>query len=194
MKNWLALMIGVVCVATSPGIAKADEHTASSASSIGPEERAVYEAVLASWLGADRGRQLVSIELSAPPTVSDAEFKECAKGLNFSPGTQHEQGQKSLTGVHFNRNGIELIEQSHWSAHDPGQGIAKGQSVESAVTEGFSNSLISFSQISFSQDGQDALVRFSMACGSLCGSGSTMHLHKSGVRWEVIDRCEGWIS
>jgi len=155
---------------------------------------AVYETVLASWLGKEKGRHLVNEELSAAPSKSDPEFDECAKGLNFAPARQGVQGKKSLAGVQFKRNGIELIDGSKWKPADPGQAIAGGESVDAAVRAGFSHALISFSQIAFSRDGKDALVKFGMVCGGLCGSGSTIHLRKSASGWAILGRCGGWIS
>lgn len=151
----------------------------------------IYETVLASWLGKEKGRQLVDEELSAPPSKDDPEFSECTKGLNFS--TQVIQ-QKSLAGIQFKREGIELIDGSKWKPADPGQAIASGKSVDAAVKEGFAHSLISFSQVAFSSDGRDALVKIGMSCGSLCGSGSTIRLRKSGAEWTIISRCGNWVS
>ena len=190
VKSWLALAVGLVCVPP----AWAAGPPSSPAPSISPDEKAVYEAVLTSWLGAEQGPQFVNAELGPPPSPSDAEFTECAKGLDFPPNTPVQQGPKSLVGVQFNRSGIELIDGSRWSPVDPGRGIAEGKTVESAVKDGFAHSLMSFSQIVFNRTGRDAIVKFGMVCGSLCGSGSTLHLHKSGDRWVVLNRCGGWIS
>ena len=164
---------------------------ASSSPSINQEEQAVYETALSSWLGANEAPQLVNVELSAPPSASAPEFRQCAKGLRFSaPGI----AQTSLAGVAFKRRGITLIEGSRWSPVDPGQAIREGKSVEGAVEQGNSHSLISFSRIAFTRNGNDALVNMGMVCGMLCGSGSTLHLHKSSSRWTVVGRCGGWIS
>jgi hypothetical protein len=121
-------------------------------------------------------------------------MRACAKGVRFQVGAPGGQREKSLIGAKFRRSGIDLIDGSTWEGADPGIGIAQGQSVESVVSDGFSHSLISFSQIAFSADRKHALVEFGMVCGSLCGSGSTLHLQKSGPRWAVLNRCGGWIS
>jgi hypothetical protein len=155
---------------------------------------AVYQTVLASWLDREQGRQLVNERLSAPPSKDDPEFAECTKSLDFSVATKVDQGEKSLAGVDFKRAGIELIDGSEWKPADPEEGIAEGKTVDAAVREGFSKSLISFSQITFSRDGKDALVKFGMVCGGLCGSGSTIHLHKSATGWAVLGRCGTWVS
>jgi hypothetical protein len=194
MESWSALAIGLVSVATAACASPVSNHSPVTDSSISPNGMAVYDAVLASWLGREQSRQFGNEQLSAPPSKNDPEIIECTKGLNFSVAPQAVQVKKSLAGVRFKRNGIELIDGSQWKPADPGQGVANGKSVEAAVSEGFSKSLISFSQVAFSRDGEDALVKFGMVCGSLCGSGSTIHLHKSATGWAVLTRCGGWIS
>jgi hypothetical protein len=195
MKTLIAPSLGAVCIISGlAGAAFAQPSSSISVPSISSEEQAVYEAVIAYWLGKQPGRQLVSVKLGPPPTMSDPDFKECTKGLRMSATALAGQPSKSLASVHFVRTGIELIEPSRWSADDPGRGIAQGKSVEAAVKEGFSRSLISFSQIAFSENGKDALVKFRMVCGSLCGSGSTLRLHETGRRWAIVGRCENWIS
>jgi hypothetical protein len=153
-----------------------------------------YEAVLSSWLGKDHSRQLVNEQLSAAPLKEDPDLRECTKGFDFAAPSQRAVAGESLAGAQFKRKGIELVDGSKWKPADPEQGIANGKSVEAAVEEGFSKSMISFSQIAFSSNGDDALVKFGMECGGLCGSGSTMHLHKSASGWAVMSRCEEWIS
>jgi len=194
MKNWVALAIGLACASTTPGAASASEQPVRSASALSQDEQDIYDAVLASWLEGEKGRQLINETLSPPPSTSDPEVGECAKGLDFPAPGQDQQTSKSLVGVRFKRGGIELIDGSQWRANDPGQGIASGKPVDAAVNEGISHSLISFSQIDFSRDKTKALVRFSMVCGSLCGSGSTLLLRKTDRHWAVANRCGGWIS
>ena len=193
MKKRVTYAIGAVAFAAAT-CAFALFGQSSAASYSKTDEAAVYDAVLASWFGKDTSHQLVDEHLSEAPSSKDPEFKECAKGLDFatsSPGSAKEQ---TLEGVQLKTKGIELVDGSHWKPVDPGQSIANGKSVESAVSEGFSHSLMSFSQIAFSRDGKDALVKFGMTCGSLCGSGSTMRLNKKATGWVIVARCSDWIS
>lgn len=193
MKIWIASVVGISIGAAAICASVVFGHSSGSEPLVG-DEIAVYDAVLASWLGKEHRHQLVDQQLSAPPSSGDAEFKECTKGLDFPGASPAIQESKSLVSVQFKTNGIELVDGSNWRPADPGQGIAKGKSVESAVDDGFSHSLISFSQIAFSRSGRDALVKFGMACGSLCGSGSTIHLSKRAAKWAIVGRCGGWIS
>jgi hypothetical protein len=163
-------------------------------SPISGEEQEVYEAVLSSWLGKGQAQQLVNQRLNPPPSLSSAEIQTCAKGATFRPATTDGKGGKSLVGAKFGRSDIVLIDQADWKPADPAAGIARGLSVEAAVAEGFSHSLISFSEITFSTDHKDALVEFGSVCGRLCGSGSMLHLRKTALHWTVLNRCGEWIS
>lgn len=164
----------------------------ASAGTISQDEIAIYKAVLASWFDGKPERQLVDYHLEVPPSAGDSELQECTKGLRFARDARPDK--ESLVGVDFEGAAIDLIDGSKWNPNDPGPAIANGKSVGAAVREGFAHSLISFSQATFSYDGRDALVGFSMVCGSLCGSGSTIHLRKSGTQWKEVNRCREWIS
>jgi hypothetical protein len=194
MKKWALLAVGLAWLPIVASAQSAPDRSSVTGASISQDEMAVYEAVLSAWLSKRRGRQLVNEQLSAAPLKDDPDLKECTKDLDFSAPPQRVEPEKSLAGVRFKRNGIELIDGSKWKPADPERGVANGKSVEAAVEEGFSKSMISFSQIAFNSDGNDALVKFSMECGGLCGSGSTMHLHKFANGWVVVRRCEQWIS
>ncbi|HEX5182018.1 MAG TPA: hypothetical protein VFW19_02580 [Allosphingosinicella sp.] len=165
-----------------------------AAPSISQDEAAIYEAVLDSWLGSEGGRHLVNEKLSAPPSIDDEEIRDCIKGLHFSAPAPGAPVQRSLAGIRFRRHGIVLVDGSQWKPADPGEAIAGGKSVDAAVRQGFANALTSFSQIAFGSDGKDALVRFSTVCGSLCGSGETIHLRRSAQGWAIVGRCGNWIS
>lgn len=189
VKFWITFAFGLISI-----WAIAKTASAADAVSITQDETAIYETVLASWLGESQDHQLVDSRLSARPSVADPDLRECAKGLDFLTGSQTEQDQKSLAGVQFKRKGIELIDGSGWSPMDPSARIRKGDSIDAAVNDGLSHSLISFSQVTFSRDGKDALVQFNMSCGSLCGTGSTMHLQKSQGQWAILKRCRSMVS
>jgi hypothetical protein len=189
------IMLAFLASASVPAsAAQVSNPSAVTSPSVSQDEIAIYELVLASWLGKERGHQLVNEQLSAAPSRDDPDFADCTKGLHFPEVIQGDDSTKSLRGVRFNRTGIELIDGSQWSPADPGKAIAAGKPVDAAVAEGFSHSLISFSRILFSRDDSDALVKFSMVCGGLCGSGSTIHLRKSSRGWAIVNRCGGWVS
>jgi hypothetical protein len=194
MKSSLRLMVGVACISALGASASAQDPPAPRAASIGAREQAVYEALLGSSLHGAHQRQFVSTELGPAPSISDPDVKACAKDLPFAPAPAGGPARTSLAGVRFADRGVELIDPSQWKVHDPGQNIATGKSIDAAVDEGISHSLLSFSQITFSMDGKEALVGFGLVCGSLCGSGSTVRLRESRGRWTVVDHCRNWIS
>jgi len=190
VKFLLAITTGVISASVA-GFGAPSPRDAPVSGSISQDEIAIYDAVLAPWSGQNPERQFVDFNLSAPPSPADPELFPCTKGLRFSSGAQRTEGHKSLLGVHFKRSAVELTDGSKWKPDDPGRAIANGQSVDTAVSQGFAHSLISFSQAIFTDDGKDALVKFSMVCGRLCGSFATIHLHKSRTQWKVANRCSG---
>lgn len=57
-----------------------------------------------------------------------------------------------------------------------------------------SRGILSFSNIGFSKDRQQALVYFSYYCGSLCAGGSFMILQKKNGKWGVVRENQLWVS
>ena len=154
------------------------------------DERAIYDVVLSSWLADNHDRQMVDRRLRPAPSASES--AECIKGVRFS---DHAGGaEKTLDRSTFGKLNVELVDGDKWQADDPQKGISRGQSVDDAVKQAFAHSLVTFSQVALSDDGKDALVSFSMRCGSLCGHGFTLHLHKSGGQWKEAGRCGGYVS
>lgn len=194
MKRLVVSACGTVCLFGVLGAAWASNPTPPPVSPIDQDERAVYEAVLASWLGNEQRRQLVNMRLGTAPSTTDPELEKCTTDAVFLPASQQSLPEKSLDGVRFDRSGIEVIDGSQWQPFDRDKSLAQGNSIEDALEESFAYALISFSEIVFSRDRQDALVNFQMACGRLCGHGSTMRLHKADGRWAVAHRCASYMS
>jgi len=188
-----AFINGMISISIAAICALAPSQS-SAATPLSQDEIAIYETILASWSGENSGHQLVDYRLDTPPEASDPELRQCTKGLRFPQKAQQVKSQKSLVGVEFKGETIALTDGSKWEPNDPELAIAKGKSVAKAVSEGFSHSLISFSEVTFSVDGRDALVEFSMVCGMLCGSGSTIHMHKAGLQWHEVNRCRSRVS
>lgn len=176
------------------GIGVAADPNLGPAASVSQDELAIYSAVLMSWLGPKHGRQLVNERLGPAPRPSAAANADCVKGLRFAQPLAEPPKEKMLSSAAFQAEGVELIDGEAWTPIDPAKSIAQGHSVASSVDEGISRSLITFSQVIFSADHRDALVRFSMLCGALCGTGSTLRMHKSNGEWTIATRCAGYIS
>jgi hypothetical protein len=56
------------------------------------------------------------------------------------------------------------------------------------------NLLVTLSAISFSGDGQEALVYGSFTCGGMCGQGVIMRLVRSSAGWRVTGALTVWMS
>jgi hypothetical protein len=189
----VALAVGAVSLSLGLGANTGVSRASEAGNGVSADEQAVYEAVLDGWLESSSAKQLINQWLDPRPSSSDPEYADCAKGLSLVDKSD-DSPAKSLLGVKFKRNGLELVDGRQWSAEDPENSIRRGNSVNSAVDQGISHSLITLSQITFSSNGNDALVKFSMVCGRLCGSGSTLQMHKSNGHWKSVKRCGGWIS
>lgn len=194
MKRWIAVAIGTICLSGLGWTMLNSAQSSAPALPTGRDQMDIYETALEAWLKGEQGRLLVNTELGAAPSTSDSEVRECAKGLRMRSDALRAPDLKSLVGAQFRRKGTELVDGEKWSPLDPALAIAQGKSVEASVAEGLSHSLISFSQVAFSQDGKDALVEVSIVCGSLCGSGDTLHLRKTADHWAIVKRCISWIS
>jgi hypothetical protein len=194
LRNGRAL--AAPCAVLAVGAKAAWGQEPGAVTSISQEEQSVFEAVLDSWLGPKPANQMINQRLNPAPSLSDPENTECAKGLSFSQSKVVGQPDASLVGVKFKREGLRLVDGDQWSADDQAlqESVGKGKFKPSELDRAFAHSLSTFSRAVFSEDGRNALVEFSHVCGSLCGSGSTLLMHKLNGRWKIAKRCGGWIS
>jgi hypothetical protein len=93
---------------------------------------------------------------------------------------------------------LELVDaqvlQHDMEMHDPRNGIQAGQSIDSAVSNGFAHAQFTLSEIQFDKKHEHAIVSYSFICGRLCGHGGTMQFTKVKGVWTKTGRCHGWIS
>jgi hypothetical protein len=190
----LTLAVTAACLSLAVGATTVAIPDPGPATTVSPDEHAIYEAVLNSWLGPKHGIQLVNRRLGPPPAASAPDYADCAKGLSFAENPADAPKEKILDGATFHPANIELVDRDTWRATDPDKSIGQGKSIDSAVSEAFSKSLITFSQVSFSSDGKDALVQFGMVCGRLCGTGFTLQMHKSNDQWASVKHCNDYMS
>jgi len=186
--------VAAACLISAAGFGIGAGQTPGSTPSLSQDEQAIYAAVLTSWVASDTERQSVNQRLGPPPSASDPETADCVKGLRFPRTPDAPVAEKLLSSSTFGADAVVLVDGDTWSPSDPGPAIARGEPVNSAVDKAISRSLVSFSQITFSVDRKDALVRFSMACGRLCGTGFTLQMHKSLGVWTTGRRCGNYIS
>ena len=151
----------------------------------------IYTSFLNSWTGEEKGQVNVSIVAQAPAAEAIKEFSGCAGKTHWAP----VEPVDDLTGLIGNLAYVRLVDPNKWSPHDPGNLIAKGQPVESAVASGIDNGLVTFSAITFDESHTKAAFTFSFVCGRLCGSGRTVVYQLTPTGWvESGKRCGSWIS
>ena len=167
-----------------------------SASTTTSDEAAIYEAFLNHWNGGNHSPMLIAA-IAEPPEQQDVErFTKCAseagnKGVKW----QVASSRRNLKDILGNLSYINFVDPKKWHARDPGELMAKGQSVGEAVNAGFSHALTFFSTITFDKERQLAAFSYSFECGSLCGTGGEVLFTKTSKGWvQSSQRCGGWIS
>jgi len=178
------------------------ESPAKSAAPLSADEVAVYRAVLHQWNSDGRTSLNVSdrtFPLDVASPANDISNCECLKGMELESLVRASHSFHPLTRDVFPETDIRLVNPSkQFTAiqnNDPQIGIGRGKSVETAVDDAFARGLFSMSEIAFDRDRHRALVRYSFACGSLCGNGGTWVLEKVDGAWRRTGRvCAGWIS
>ena len=163
----------------------------SSATTIPSDTAKIYAAFLDGWTGEEKKPINVSIVAEAPSAEAIKEFADCADKIQWIPA----ETIADLTGLIGKLPYVRLVDPSGWSPHDPGELIAKGQSVESAVDSGFDHGLATFSAVVFDESHTKAAFTFSFVCGRLCGSGRTVIYELTPTGWiESSKQCGSWIS
>lgn len=151
----------------------------------------IYTAFLDGWTGKDKNPVNVSITAEAPTAEELKEFSDCAENTHWEPVESIE----NLTGLIGKLAYVHLVDSSKWSPSDPGDLIAQGHPVESAVKSGIDHGLVTFSAVAFDESHTTAAFTFSFVCGGLCGSGRTVIYKLTSTGWaESNKQCGGWIS
>ena len=169
--------------------------------SLTSEQLAVYHGLLSNWFGKEQIRINLAAVTDPPPQPDSFGYdKTCVKESDFEPLqtiAAHRIRRDDLGAL--GPGEIRLVDPDEGSKevsdNDPGKAIRAGKPVDSAVENGFSHALFTFSEIRFSKDHTRAVVSFSFVCGGLCGNGSTLILarQKDGT-WKKVRTCGGWVS
>lgn len=189
-KFWMTAAIAGMGVGTA--IASAGEATINSTD----DAKAIYAAFLGQWKGKE-GAPLQVANAAAEPTPEEIkEYSECASGKKG--GSVHWTQSTSATeleAVLSSLAGVKLVDAKKWEAADPGDLIAKGQSVDAAVRSGFDRGLMTLSAISFNETHDIAMFSYSFVCGRLCGNGGTVMFNRTSSGWvQNKRRCRSWLS
>jgi len=90
---------------------------------------------------------------------------------------------------------VDSLEQRRETeANDPWNGIKAGQSIDTAVRNGFAHAEFTLSEIQFDIKHEHAIVSYSFICGRLCGHGGTMQLAKVNGVWTKTGLCHDWVA
>lgn len=138
----------------------------------------------------------ISMVGNAPTPEQIEQFSRCAtsKGTTGTSWVQPSQINDMTSAIGKSPN-VRLVNPKDWKPTDPGDLIAQGQSVESAVKSGFAKGLLTMTAVTFSTTHETAALTYSFVCGALCGSGGTVIFEKTNGNW-TLDRneCGSWIS
>ena len=196
-------LLFVVCFALLGSFALAqansDPKITIDEAPLGADQLAIYRVILHGWM--DNGKSPVHLALQTVPIENETSDKDarCDKHLvmeKIAPGRVHQFRAENLASLGSDK--IKLVDpekQEHEvEENDPGKKIGDGQSIDDAVSNGFTHGLVSLGEIHFDRSHTHAIVWFGFHCGSLCGNGGTVVMRKGKNGWIIASRCSIWMS
>jgi len=159
---------------------------------VGADAAEIYGKFLDDWTGREKYPINVSVSAKAPSAEDLNELSNCAdKITTWLPVEPIDDLTSTIGQLPY----VRLVDPDKWSPQDPGDLIARGNSVESAVASGFAHGLLTFSAIVFDSSHETAAFKYSFVCGRLCGNGGTATFKKKPNNWvKSGNQCGGWIS
>jgi hypothetical protein len=191
LRSLRVIAVVVLCVGCSHKETN-DRHIVAHANDLGE----IYGQFLVDWTGHRKNPINVSLKAEAPSSKDIEAFSECAHdGRSAYPQLLPVMSLDDLTSSIGRLANVRLVDPDKWQPHDPGELIAQGQSVESAVETGFAHGLLRMSAIAFDLFHKTAAFTYSFECGALCGSGATVIFRKTPNGWIQSEKqCDFWIS
>jgi hypothetical protein len=171
----------------------ADAPVAASAPN---SDTQIYETFLDGWTGKEHAPINVSRVAAQPQAREIGEYTDCAKQDQGKPihWTTSATG-KDLGDVILHLSYVHFVDPDKWHPDDPRNHMAKGESVDSAVSAGFAHGLLTLSAISYDESRTTAAFTYGFVCGGLCGNGGVVLFKKSTKGWTRSTRsCGGWMS
>lgn len=193
--HWIAKCLMIAVVAWM-GAHAATCLAGEAAGDRAEDARAIYGAFMAQWMGKDDAPISVASTVRQPSQEDIDQYNECAGGgkgrsIHWTTGTTDADIKSALAP--FDR--VKLVDPKRWRAADPGELIAKGESVDVAVKHGIDGGLMTLSAISFNEAHDIAIFSFSFVCGGLCGHGGTVMFKKTSRGWvQGKEPCSSWMS
>lgn len=186
MLRRILLLAIAACLGGTPQLVEA-ATAVSEANVAGP----IYRAFLDGWTGNGKSPINVSLKANAPSPGDLKQFADCTGHAHWIGTGTVSDISSLLTGLAY----VRLVDPDTWAPRDPGDAIAKGEAVDSAVRSGFDQGLLTFSAIAFDESHQFAAFTYSFVCGRLCGNGGSVIFKAAPGGWaRTHKQCGGWIS
>jgi hypothetical protein len=141
----------------------------------------------------------IATDLDALDSGASSTEGNCAKDLDAEPMAKEPVHQFTLADAgKLGQSAVNLVDRDAQlkdvEKYDPAITIQRGQSVDSAVRDGYSHGLFSFSEIQFDKTHEHALLTYSFYCGQQCGNGGTVLMTKTDLGfWAISARCHQWM-
>jgi hypothetical protein len=198
MKRLGLFAFAIACILSCYLIGK--DKPAKNTLPLTEDEIAIYRAVLQHYGGEDISALNVSVRTYPfeMNSFSNENIAGCLKGIKLDNLPAIQNAYHELTNDILLVKNLTLVDPTKHSKivrkNDPSITIAKGKSVNDAVSDAFSSALFSMSEIAFDQNRNYAVISYSFYCGSLCGNGATLLLKKENGEWKLSRSCSNWIS
>ena len=168
-----------------------------NANPLSSDDVAIYRGIVELWNS--NPRSVLNVSNRTFPLDQDLWDCGCLKGIEVQNIANAAHSFHILTGDVLGEKVIRLVDADKHGAivqsNDRSNSIRVGKSVEAAVNKSFSTGLFSVSEIAFDKEHQRAIVSYSFACGSLCGSGGAWRFEKVDGAWKKSEHiCGGWVS
>lgn len=156
------------------------------------DQSEIYKVFLTQWVGTEQ--KPINVSRKAEPLSSDdmKDFTECAgSGTRWVLPAPASDITDQISQLVY----VRPMSAETWKPQDPGDLVAHGQSVGSAVDSGFSQGLMTLSTVVFDHTRHTAGLKYSFVCGGLCGSGGTVLFKKTSHGWARSKKeCGTWRS
>jgi hypothetical protein len=191
----MALAVGIAGLTLAVSFGQAPEPTpVVSEKPMTADQLAIYRIVLSGWMDNGKGKHAVHLAIQTSPfSLSDTDA-DCGKSLGFvagSKGEVHRFRKEDLALLKPSK--VELVDPDAQSKevaeNDPGKHIGPGNSIASAVANGFAHGLTRLSEIRFDKDQTHAILWYDFSCGGTCGNGATVLMEKKNGVWGIMRHC-----
>lgn len=154
----------------------------------------IYGRFLDAWTE-KKGTLNVSAKAGLPAPETVEEFSKClddgSAPRRWIPAKAIDDMRSRVSALPY----VRVVDPDEWKPIDPGDRIAQGEAVESAVRSGFDHGLLTFSAITFDESHETAAFEYSFICGELCGNGAIVVFRKTQAGWMRSDNsCRHWVS